>query len=62
MKTFIIYETVPVRQLRTITIQAENEEEAVEKYLSGNADCDIDMEEDIDWEGAEIVEVEEEKE
>lgn len=63
MKTFIIYETVPIMQHRTITIQAENEDDAVAKYLEGTeVDYDVDTEDVIKWHNAEIVEVKEEKE
>lgn len=62
MKTFIIYETVPIMQHRTITIEAENEDDAVAKYLEGKVDYDVDTEDVIEWDNAEIVEVEEEKE
>jgi hypothetical protein len=62
MKTFIIYETVPIMQYRTITIQAENEDDAVAKYLEGKVDYDVDTEDVIEWDNAEIMEVGEEKE
>lgn len=63
MKTFIIYETVPIMQHRTITIQAENEDDAVAKYLEDTeVDYDVDTEDVIKWHNAEIVEVKEEKE
>jgi len=62
MKTFIIYEIVPIMQHRTITIQAENEDDAVAKYLEGKVDYDVDTEDNIEWDNAQIVEVEEEKE
>jgi len=64
MKTFIIYETVPMTQHRTITIEAENEDDAVAKYLEGKVDYELYTDEtDADWDNAEIVEViEEEKE
>ena len=63
MKTFIIHETVPVVQYRTIAIEAENEEEAVNKYLNNpDLNFDIDITEEFDWDNAEIVGVAEEEE
>ncbi len=62
MKTFTIYETVPIMQHRTITIEAENEDDAVAKYFEGKVDYDVDTEDVIEWDNAEIVEVGEEKE
>jgi hypothetical protein len=62
MKTFIIHETVPVVQYRTIAIEAENEEEAVNKYLNNpDLNFDIDITEEFDWNGSRIVGVEEEE-
>lgn len=62
MKTFIIHETVPVVQYRTIAIEAENEEEAVNKYLNNpDLNFDIDITEEFDWDNAEIVGVAEEE-
>jgi aminoglycoside/choline kinase family phosphotransferase len=58
MKTFTIYEVVPIMQHRTITIQAENEEDAVEKYLDGKTEFEVDTEENFEWDNAEIVGVE----
>jgi len=65
MKTFIIFETVPIMQHRTITIQAENEEDAVEKYLDsprGKTEFEVDIEDNFEWDNAEIVGVEEDPE
>jgi hypothetical protein len=62
MKTFTIYETVPITQHRTITIEAEDEDDAVAKYLEGKVDYEVDTEDVIEWDNAEIVDVKEEKE
>ena len=62
MKTFIIYETVPIMQHRTITIEAESESDAVAKYLEGRVDYEVDTEDMIEWDNAEIVDVGEERE
>ena len=59
MKTFVIYETVQITQHRTIHIDAENEEQAVELYLDGKVDYDVDTEDEMDWESAKIQSVEE---
>jgi hypothetical protein len=59
MKTFAIYETVQITQHRTIHIDAENEEQAVELYLDGKVDYDVDTEDEMDWDSAKIQSVEE---
>lgn len=62
MKTFTIYETVPITQYRTIHIEAENEDDAVAKYLEGKVDYEVDTEESIEWDSASIQSVEEAEE
>ena len=60
MKTFAIYETVQITQHRTIHIDAENEEQAVQLYLDGKVDYyDVDTEDEMHWESAKIQSVEE---
>lgn len=62
MKTYIIEEKVPMVQWRTIVIEAESEEAAIEKYLNDSNfdyDYEVDTHEEVLWDDAEILEVRE---
>jgi hypothetical protein len=56
MKTFIIFEKVRIYRTNTITVQAESQTEALNKYRDGDFE-EIDYNDDIDWESAEIEDI-----
>ena len=56
MKTFIIFEKVCIYRTNTITVQAESQTEALNKYRDGDFE-EIDYNDDIDWENAEIEDI-----
>ena len=63
MKTFIISESVPAMLYRSITVQAENEEDAVHKYLENPSDYEAVIEQmEEHYDNAVIDMVEEEPE
>jgi len=62
MKTFIIKEIVPATIYRTIYVEAISEEDAVNVYYGNPDNCTIEEESEIDYDSAEIVEVEEDSE
>jgi len=63
MKTFTLYESVPAFIYRTITVQAEDAEDAVHKYLNNPSDYQaVIITTDEDYDSAQIDLVEEEEE
>jgi hypothetical protein len=63
MKTFTLYESVPAFIYCTITVQAENAEDAVHKYLDNPSDYQaVIIATDEDYDNALIENVEEEEE
>ena len=62
MKTFIIKEIVPATIYRTIYVEAESEEAAVNRYFDNPDKCTIDEEMEKHYEDSQIGEVEEDSE